>query len=250
MSDETDPETDPSGKYRLRSLEEILAPYSDPETWRWQIEELDNPELKALFSKRLESLDASKESLEGPIKHMLAPISYEEKLAANGEDGPLTKHLPAPNIRQIIAGWQTGADRAALDWAIANSIEHGGWCPKGRMAEDGPIPARYNLSETDETEHSVRTRRNVQESDGTVIITLGRELTGGSRETADHAEERGKKHIHLSSAVRYDVAATLRAFVRINGLEVVNIAGSRESEEPGIYEFTKDTLTRAFPKEQ
>jgi hypothetical protein len=82
---------DRSGKYRLRSLEEILAPYSDPETWRWQIEELTNPEQKALFAKRLESLDASKDSLEGPIKHMLAPISYEESFAANGEDGPLTE---------------------------------------------------------------------------------------------------------------------------------------------------------------
>jgi hypothetical protein len=95
-----------------------------------------------------------------------------------------------------------------------------------------------------------RTQRNVHDSDGTVIITLGRKLTGGSRETAEHAEEIGKRHIHLSSAVRYDVAATLRAFVRMRALEVLNVAGSRESEEPEIYEFTRATLTRAFPKEQ
>jgi hypothetical protein len=241
-------ETDGSGKYRLRSLEEILAPYSDPETWRWQIEELTNPELKALFSKRLESLDASKESLEGPVKHMLAPISYEESLAANEENGPFTKHLPASNIQKIISGGQTGADRAALDWAIENGIEHGGWCPKGRTAEDGVIPARYNLTETEVTEYSMRTRRNVQESDGTVIITLGRELTGGSRETAEFARETGKKHFHLSGAGRPDAAAALRGFVRMFGLEVLNVAGSSESEEPGIYEFTKATLKRAFPK--
>jgi hypothetical protein len=53
-----------------------------------------------------------------------------------------------PLLDKIVSGGQTGADRAALDWAIENGIPHGGWCPKGRLAEDGPIPARYNLTET------------------------------------------------------------------------------------------------------
>jgi hypothetical protein len=83
-----------------------------------------------------------------------------------------------------------------------------------------------------------------------VIITLGRELTGGSRETAEHANAAGKKYFHLSSAVRFDAAAVLRGFVRMYGLEVLNVAGSRERQEPGIYEFTKDALKRAFPKEE
>jgi hypothetical protein len=96
----------------------------------------------------------------------------------------------------------------------------------------------------------VRTQRNVQESDGTVIITLGRELTGGSRETANYAKEEGRKEIHLSSVHRFDVAAALRAFVRLNGIQVLNVAGSRESEEPGIYEFTKTVLIRAFPQDE
>jgi hypothetical protein len=193
------------------------------------IEALTDPAFKALFSKRLESLaEASKQSLEEPIKHMLAPMSFEEALAFHA-DGPVTKHHPLPNIRKIIAGGQTGADRAARDWAMERGIEHGGWCPKDGTAEDGVIPARYNLTETEVTEYSMRTRRNVQESDGTVIITLGRELTGGSRETADFARQIDKKHFHLWGAVRPDAGAALRGFVRMYGLEVLNVAGSRES---------------------
>jgi hypothetical protein len=99
MSDETDSETDPSGKYRLRSLEEILAPYSDPETWRWQIEELENPELKAVFEKRLESMEGvTGTSPEAPIKHMLAPITAAEIASARGQDGAMPKPV-SPRIQ-------------------------------------------------------------------------------------------------------------------------------------------------------
>lgn len=241
-------EPKPSREYRLRTLDEILAPYSDPETWRWQIEELTSPELKALFSKRLESLaDAAKQSAEEPIRLMLGPMSFEESLAAKEEAEMLIKERPRPNITRIISGGQTGADRAALDWAIANGIEHGGFCPKGRIAEDGIIPAHYRLTETDVTEYWLRTQRNVAESDATVIVTLAPELRGGSRETADHAEKLGKKHIHLSRANKFNAAVALRAFVRTFAVGVLNIGGSREGEEPGIYEFTRATLDSAFP---
>jgi hypothetical protein len=49
---------------------------------------------------------------------------------------------------KIVSGGQTGVDRAALDWAIQRGIPHGGWCPRGRRAEDGRIPERYRLRET------------------------------------------------------------------------------------------------------
>jgi uncharacterized protein len=244
-------EPEPSGEYRLRTLDEILAPYSDPETWRWQIDELRNPELKALFSKRLESLgDAAKQSAEEPIRLMLGPMSFEESLAASEEDEMLIKGRPRPSITKIISGGQTGADRAALDWAIENGIEHGGYCPRGRIAEDVIIPARYRLTETEGTDYSERTKRNVAESDATVIITLASELRGGSRETAVDAMEAGKKYIHLSRANKFDVAAALRAFVRTYAVGVLNIAGSREREEPGIYGLTRAILDSAFPRQQ
>lgn len=178
---------------------------------------------------------------------MLAPMSFAEALALGGRAGPYP--FVSHRIRKIISGGQTGVDRAALDWAIERGIEHGGWCPKGRMAEDGVIPARYNLTETDETESWVRTQRNVRESDGTLIITFDPELSGGSQETAGYVAKTCKQRFHISSALRYDVGDVLRGFVWVFGLEVVNVAGSRESEEPGIYGFTRDALTRAFPKE-
>jgi hypothetical protein len=174
-------------------------------------------------------------------------MSFAEALALQGRAGPYP--WVSHRIRKIISGGQTGVDRAALDWAIERGIEHGGWCPQGRLAEDGPIPGRYNLTETDETESWARVQRNVRESDGTVIITFDPKLTGGSQETADYAKKTRRKGLHISGALRYDVGDVLRGFVWMFGLEVVNVAGSRESEEPGIYGFTRDALTRAFPKE-
>jgi hypothetical protein len=73
-------------------------------------------------------------------------------------------------IERIVSGGQTGADRAALDWAIARHVPHGGWCPKGRKAEDGVIDARYELMETPSDFYEERTLWNVRDSDGTVIL--------------------------------------------------------------------------------
>ncbi len=86
-------------------------------------------------------------------------------------------------IRKIVSGGQTGADRAALDWAMSRGVPHGGWCPKGRRAEDGPIPARYCLQETEAANYLVRTEQNIVDSDGTVIFTLKAVLSGGSKRT-------------------------------------------------------------------
>ena len=83
-------------------------------------------------------------------------------------------------IQRIISGGQTGADRAALDWAITHGIRHGGWCPAGRRAEDGAIPDRYCLQETPGRNYHQRTKWNVRDSDATLIITQAAELTGGS----------------------------------------------------------------------
>jgi Circularly permutated YpsA SLOG family len=72
-------------------------------------------------------------------------------------------------LRKIISGGQSGADRAGLDLAIAIGLEHGGFVPRGRKAEDGRIADRYNLVELSTSSYPARTRRNIEESDGTVI---------------------------------------------------------------------------------
>ena len=87
---------------------------------------------------------------------------------------------------KIISGGQTGADRAALDVALTLSLPIGGWCPQGRRAEDGVIPDRYPLLETPERNYQARTRRKIEDSDGTLILNLG-QLGGGTALTVAHA---------------------------------------------------------------
>ncbi|SVA67282.1 uncharacterized protein METZ01_LOCUS120136, partial [marine metagenome] len=100
---------------------------------------------------------------------------------------------------KIVSGGQTGADRAALDWAIANCIPHGGWCPVGRLAEDGPIDTLYNLQETPKADYLQRTEWNVRDSDATVIFSLKPNLTGGSLATMKLAAEHVKPCLHISA---------------------------------------------------
>jgi hypothetical protein len=148
---------------------------------------------------------------------------------------------------RIVSGGQTGADRAALDWAIANGMPHGGWCPKGRTAEDGPIDARYRLEETAGTAYLQRTDWNVRDSDATVIFTVADRLSCGSRHTAECAAAHGRPCLHLASEHGdADAAHLLRQFVVDHGVQILNVAGSRASEEPAVGEFVKATLDRAF----
>jgi hypothetical protein len=139
-------------------------------------------------------------------------------------------------LERIISGGQTGADRAALDAAIACGFPHGGWCPRGRFAEDGTIPGRYQLVETEDSAYPVRTERNVIDSDGTVILTMG-ELARGSALTSDFARRHRKPWLHLRLDEREHAEAVtlLRDFIREHGIRVLNVAGSRASTEPGLY---------------
>jgi predicted Rossmann-fold nucleotide-binding protein len=144
---------------------------------------------------------------------------------------------------KIVTGGQTGADRAALDWAIQNGIPHGGWCPKGRLSEDGTIDARYGLIETSTKRYVQRTEMNIRDSDGTVICTLGDQLSGGTGKTAELAARHRKPWIHLTPASQENALAE---FVLRHGITVLNVAGSRASQEPGIYQFVQAILDRTL----
>ncbi|MEO8992553.1 MAG: putative molybdenum carrier protein [Nitrosospira sp.] len=78
----------------------------------------------------------------------------------------------------IISGGQTGADRTEPHWI--GHIQHGGWCPVGRRAEDGVVSDLYFLHKTPERNYRQRTKWNVRGSDATLIMTPAAELTGGS----------------------------------------------------------------------
>ena len=144
---------------------------------------------------------------------------------------------------KIVSGGQTGADRAALDWAIAKGIPHGGWCPLGRLAEDGALSGRYHLRETTSPGYIQRTEWNVRDSDGTVIFSIGENLSGGSLSTLELARRHHKPVLHLCfEAKPQQLVARLLDFIIGHRIKVLNVAGPAESKEPGIYHLVYQTL--------
>jgi len=136
-------------------------------------------------------------------------------------------------LRTIVSGGQTGVDRAALDVAIMLGFAHGGWCPAGRLAEDGPIDARYALRETASAAYDVRTERNVVDSDGTLVLASG-EPRGGSALTCRLARTHGKPLLVVDLASPAP-PATVHAWLDANAIATLNVAGPRASSEPGVY---------------
>ena len=146
-------------------------------------------------------------------------------------------------LKKIVSGGQTGADRAALDFAIKNNIPHGGWVPKGRIADDGPIAGEYNLKEMPTDSYHARTEQNVIDSDGTVIITRG-PLTGGSRYTHQMAKQHRKPCliIDLARTKVYEAGATIMIWVTDNKISTLNVAGPRASKNRHIYDQVTEIL--------
>ena len=174
-----------------------------------------------------------------------AEVLYAEPggQATGNRRKPKTKQMI---IKRIVLGGQTGADRAGLDFAIEHGLKQGGWCPKGRRAEDGRIPGRYELKETQATSYVQRTEWNVRDSDGTVIFTVMTRLTGGSKNTADLARKHHKPCLHLYAAGTADPVKELRKFIRSNRIKVLNVAGSRASKEPVLGNFVKHVLSQVL----
>jgi len=141
---------------------------------------------------------------------------------------------------KIISGGQTGADRGGLDAAIELGIEHGGWCPPGRDAEDGYVPSRYQLREHPVSGYPARTEQNVIDADATILFTVGR-MTRGSGLTAHLCgkHERDMKHLDISDLTDEDAALQLRLWLLdcktyVKPVRILNVAGSRESVAPGL----------------
>lgn len=148
-------------------------------------------------------------------------------------------------LEKIVSGGQTGADRAGLDFAIKNNIAHGGWCPAGRLAEDGKIAEKYRLEEMESADYSERTEKNVLDSDGTAVFSLEAGLTGGSKDTVLFAKRHNKPWIHISFFNRKPVVR-LRHFLMKHDIKVLNVAGPRASKEPGIEGFVESVLKGAL----
>jgi len=144
----------------------------------------------------------------------------------------------------VVSGGQTGVDRAALDWALHNKLPCGGWCPKGRIAEDGTIPARYPLRETWSSDYEVRTEYNVRDSSATLILYRGM-MSKGVVLTKKFCLQHEKSFMEIDLGRTYK-AEEVAAWLNDKHIETLNIAGPRESQSPGIYIATMDLLNAVF----
>lgn len=142
----------------------------------------------------------------------------------------------------IYSGGQTGVDRAAIDFALKNNIPCGGWCPKGRLAEDGKIPENYPLRETMTTSYSYRTELNVRDSNGTLVIYSG-PLSNGSELTINKAKDMNKPLMLIDLDNTGEMLKkNFLGWIKKNHIIVLNIAGPRASSNPGIYLRTMKLL--------
>jgi hypothetical protein len=151
-------------------------------------------------------------------------------------------------VEKIVSGGQTGADQAALDVALERGLQVGGWVPKGRLAEDGPIPERYSgLVETDSSDPAVRTCLNVRDSDATLIVSHG-PLSGGSLLTLEEARRRERPvlYLDLRETPLVSAAARLRMWLETAGPRTLNVAGPRASKDAMIFEAVVALLRSAL----
>lgn len=150
-------------------------------------------------------------------------------------------------VKKVISGGQTGVDRAGLDAAIELGIEHGGYAPKGRKAEDGQIPAIYNMEELTKGGFPTRTKKNIESSDGTVIFCQGKPSTG-TKLTVDHSEAIQKPFlvVDLDAVITPTAIRMIQDWVAKENIQILNVAGPRQSKAPMVAMMAKKILLTAL----
>ncbi len=149
-------------------------------------------------------------------------------------------------VEKIVSGGQTGVDQGALDAALDLGLDHGGWCPRGRIAEDGTIPDRFALRESHSANYAVRTRQNVVDSDATLILYRG-ELSGGTALTRRLAVQHGRPLLLMDLDEPLELEP-VRNWLDTHQIKILNVAGPRESNFPGVSGRTREFLRKLMEK--
>jgi hypothetical protein len=156
------------------------------------------------------------------------------------------------SVALLISGGQTGVDRGALIGAAIQGVKHGGWCPKGRLAEDGKIPPEFPMTEATSDKYEDRTRLNVECADATLILTYEREPTGGTKLTLDLAQQIQQPvmvmTLERAATIEQDKAAAkaIRAWIAAKQPKTLNVAGPRESKAAGIKDHAAQVISLVF----
>lgn len=162
-------------------------------------------------------------------------------------------------IRKIISGGQTGVDQAAVDAAMKRGVSYGGWCPQGRINENGKIDVKYvrfievdGEFSSDKENYDTRTIRNIQDSDGTLIIVpawpLPAQIKDGTLLTIAAVETNKKPHLVIKLSEDRSVNIREIAYwAKENNIKILNVAGPRESNSPGIYELSEKLIEDVIP---
>jgi hypothetical protein len=142
-------------------------------------------------------------------------------------------------LKKIISGGQVGADQAALDAAIKCNFPHGGWIQNGCKTQNGILPEKYHLMEMSVSGYKERIEQNVIKSDGTVIISRG-VLSGGAGYSAKMARKHNRPYLHidLSNTTVSISSAEINTWIIENAIEILNVTGSRTSEDGDVYKDT------------
>ncbi len=170
--------------------------------------------------------------------------NLHDKISKRKRNGS-SEYIMEYRTMKIISGGQTGADRAALDAAIELGIPHGGWLPRGRKTEDGQLPRHYRLNELDTYRYRDRTLKNVEESDGTLIVSFG-PLTGGSALTEAFCIRLDRPYLHLNMEyLTMDKAvSSVEQWLAGNCIRTLNVAGPRASSDSRIYDAVRKIVLK------
>ena len=149
------------------------------------------------------------------------------------------------SVMMIVSGGQTGADRGAMEAAMDCGVSHFGFCPKGRLAEDGTIPATYNVYELKTKSYPERTNRNVEYADATLVF-YSEEIEGGTALTIKSAQKYNRPYciVNVSHPDYLSQIDGVREWMNGKNILVLNVAGPRESKVPGMQEKVREFMTR------